>query len=615
MLAFVFCSLLQGVNPSTGPAATKPAAAVLAALKTSASGIVFVEPGDPATKKVHLVRQWQGPYCRLQVNNAGTEPVRIREVLLFEIEHGLSAETRVHGEGFQMLSQTGGTLGKLVDLEQYTDRGHYKLHEPEGFRSVYGALELAPPVGREVVLGFASCKRFAGRFDVSPTKLRAVIDAEGIAIEPGTGWDLEELFVDSGDDGDVLRERFAKAIAHHHPPTFRGPAPTGWCSWYTFGANVTAKDVAANLAVMKERLPELEYVQIDDGYQPHMGDWLETGPAFGGDVKKVIAEITRAKAKPALWLAPFVAGGDSKLFREHSDWFVKDAEGKPLRSDAVGFGGWRLGPWYCLDGTHPAVQEHFETLFRTLREAWGVAYFKLDALYWGAIHGGRFHDPAATRVEAYRRGMQAIRRGAGDAFLLGCNHPMWASFGLIDGARTSMDIERTFESFARTGRQNLLRRWMDGKLWWNDPDCVLLRPAPSPEAASFHAALIAANGGMVLSGDDLTKLELSELAILKRLSSIPSDARRSSDGRLERHVIRWQEKELHALLNWGEEPLAIPINFEGTKHVVDAFTGEDLGLARGRYTGAPLPPRSGRLIELRAATARSRADGRTPPKQ
>jgi alpha-galactosidase len=28
----------------------------------------------------------------------------------------------------------------------------------------------------------------------------------------------------------------------------------------------------------------------------------------------------------------------------------------------------------------------------------------------------------ATRIEAYRRGMEAVRRGARDAFLLGCNH-------------------------------------------------------------------------------------------------------------------------------------------------------------------------------------------------
>lgn len=609
MLPFLLCTLLQGISPVADPAAQ-----LLAGMKTSPSGIVFVDPGAPATKKVHLVRQWQGPYCRFQVNNAGDEPVRIREVLLFEVEHGLPASTKVHGEGFQMLSQTGGTIGALEDLEQYTDRGHYRLAEPEGFRSLHGALELAPPTGRRLLFGYASCKRFDGRFDLSPTHLRGVIDAEGLAIEPGTSWELEELFFDAGGDPAALEERLAKAIEKHHPRTYTGSAPTGWCSWYAFGANVTAKDVQANVAVMKKELPELDYVQIDDGYQPHMGDWLDTGPAFGGDVKSVIAEITRMKLKPALWLAPFVADADSKLFHAHPDWFVQDAAGKPLRSDTVGFGGWRLGPWYCLDGTHPAVQAHFEQLFGTLREKWGVAYFKLDALYWGAIHGGRFHDPSATRIEAYRRGMEAIRRGAGDAFVLGCNHPMWASLGLMDGARTSMDVERSFAAFARTGRQNLLRRWMDGRLWWNDPDCALLAPGPSEDEVSFHAALLAANGGMILSGDDLAKLPPARLSMLKKLASIPSDAKRTSDARFEHHVIAWKDGELHALLNWGDTPLAIPINFEGTRQLRDAWTGSEIGLARSRYTGAPLPPRSGRLIELRAAPSPSKPDRGAPPR-
>jgi len=32
--------------------------------------------------------------------------------------------------------------------------------------------------------------------------------------------------------------------------------------------------------------------------------------------------------------------------------------------------------------------------------------------------------------------MEAVLRGAGDGFILGCNHPIWPSFGLIDGSRS-----------------------------------------------------------------------------------------------------------------------------------------------------------------------------------
>ena len=256
-------------------------------------------------------------------------------------------------------------------------------------------------------------------------------------------------------------------------------------------------------------------MQIDDGYQPAMGDWLETGAAFGGNVQRVLREIRARGFQPAIWVAPFVAEEGSHLFQRHRDWFVKDGAGEPLRSDRVTFGGWRRGPWYALDGTNPDAQQHLERLFQTMRREWGCTYFKLDANFWGAIHGGRFHDPRATRIEAYRRGMQAIRRGAGDAFILGCNHPIWPSAGLIHGSRSSNDIRRTWDRIASTARQNLSRNWQNGRLWWNDPDAIVLSGPLTDEEARFHATAVFATGGMLLSGDDLTVLDEPRLAMLR----------------------------------------------------------------------------------------------------
>ena len=126
-----------------------------------------------------------------------------------------------------------------------------------------------------------------------------------------------------------------------------------------------------------------------------------------------------------------------------------------------------------------------------MRKDWGCTYFKLDANFWGAMHGGRLHDPYATRIEAYRRGMEAIRRGAGDAFILGCNHPLWPSLGLIHGSRSSMDVKRDWGHIAKTGRENLLRGWQNGRLWWNDPDALCLNNkvlVDVPDAAGkFHS--------------------------------------------------------------------------------------------------------------------------------
>ncbi|MBK7642556.1 MAG: alpha-galactosidase [Planctomycetes bacterium] len=499
------------------------------------------------TLKVEL--QWSGDHATATLRNEGEEAVPVHEIVLFDWQHKLPGDTAFYGEGFQMLSQTAGTIAKPEDLEQYTDRGHYKLPEPAGFRSVYGVAMFSRPDSR-LLVGFASCRRFVGRIDVSTTRIRAVLDADGVAIEPGETWPLEDLVVASGPDRDELFARLSYWIERNHPRRPWPSPPRGWCSWYCFGPEVTAKNVIDNLEVIKNELPELDYVQIDDGYQPTMGDWLETGKAFGGDVRNVIAEIKKRGLKPALWVAPFIASAESKLFRDHPDWFVRGEDGKPLRSDKVGFGGWRQGPWYCLDGSHPQAQKHLSSLFRTLHEDWGVEYFKLDANYWGAIHAAQHFDPKATRVEAYRRGMAAVLAGAGNSFILGCNHPMWASLGLIDGSRSSMDIERSWESVARTGRQNLMRAWQNGRLWWNDPDCVLLTGL-DPKTLALHRSLQLACGGMVLAGDDLTRLSPDERGMLRELArSAPRAAR--FDDTLEHGKVELPDRTLHLQLDWSD---------------------------------------------------------------
>src|SRR5207245_1328262 len=95
-------------------------------------------------------------------------------------------------------------------------------------------------------------------------------------------------------------------------------------------------------------------------------------------------------------------------------------------------------------------------------------------------------------------------------FILGCNHPIWPSFSQIHGSRSSNDIKRDWPRFARTAKENLSRNWQNGKLWWNDPDCVLLTGKLSPNEYRFHATAIYATGGMLLSGDDLTKVSAAQ---------------------------------------------------------------------------------------------------------
>jgi len=201
---------------------------------------------------------------------------------LFAIAHDLPADTHLYGESFQMLSQTAGTLGKAVDLG-YSERTHYKLPQPGDAVAVSGLVTLTPPGGSTSLLAFSSCKRFNGRFYLRDRSIEVVMDMEGLEIAPNSAVDLEEFLFTSGNNRADLLTRLASEINRNHPPRKKFPSPpTGWCSWYCFGPKVTSQDVLQNLDTISKDIPSLRYVQIDDGYQPAMGDWLETGKAFGG---------------------------------------------------------------------------------------------------------------------------------------------------------------------------------------------------------------------------------------------------------------------------------------------------------------------------------------------
>src|SRR5689334_9376682 len=312
--------------------------------------------------RVKIERRWKGPNCFSQVTNHGREPVKLNEVVLLDLKLTFPPTTKLYGEGFQMLSQTGGTLGQPTDLGNYTDAKHYKLPAPPNTKAIYGMMMLSPSPRHHQLLAFTSCRRFAGQFYLNSSSIKVVVDTEGRELRPGETWQLESFISKSGGDREQLLDDLATQLVANHPPLKFPAPPTGWCSWYCFGPRVTAQQVLDNLDFIAKHTPGLRYVQIDDGYQPAMGDWLETGAAFGGDVQGVLKAIRRRGFEPAIWVAPFVAEEKSHVFQQHPEWFVTGEDRKPLRSDLVTFGGWRRGPWYVLDGTHPEVQKHFAQL-------------------------------------------------------------------------------------------------------------------------------------------------------------------------------------------------------------------------------------------------------------
>jgi alpha-galactosidase len=208
--------------------------------------------------------------------------------------------------------------------------------------------------------------------------------------------------------------------------------------------------------------------------------------------------------------------------------------------------------------------------------------------------------------------MAAVLKGAADSFILGCNHPLWPSLGLIHGSRSSGDISRSWETVSSTARQNLLRAWQNGRLWWNDPDCVVLVDKPGSAARrnradltdnefQFHATAIYAAGGLILDGDDLPRITPQRKAMLDKLLPPTGVAAQFADESLDLGVTRLQGRTMYSIFNWSDTPTIRTLPLDKRSTLKDYWTGKDLGTHDRDFNLPQLPARSALLIEATPA--------------
>ncbi|MEV0408159.1 glycoside hydrolase family 36 protein [Actinoallomurus sp. NPDC050550] len=283
--------------------------------------------------------------------------------------------------------------------------------------------------------------------------------------------------------------------------------PTAWCSWYHYFGAVTEDDVLENLdAIGRHDLP-VEVIQIDDGWQAEIGDWLAYSGRFTS-LERLADRIRQAGRRPGIWIAPFLVGARSRLSRVRPDWLTGDA-GHNWDQDLRG-----------LDIER--AEDHLREIFGTLR-SYGFDYFKLDFGYAGALGD----------LDAYRHGLTVIREAVGpDAYLLGCGAPILPSVGLVDAMRVSPDVDPAHEpaegDMSRPSQRaatttTVGRAWQHGRFWVNDPDCLIARPAV--ERREEWARTVERYGGLRASSDRIADLDDWGLSTTRRLlSEIPDPA-------------------------------------------------------------------------------------------
>jgi alpha-galactosidase len=457
-----------------------------------------------------------------------------------------------------LLDSFGVQFGAVENLRAYLRQGYTSWDgsfyvQPEALADFapdetrpetgYAMTQILPRDGRGcLIIGFDRHDRHQQTFTFNTRQ-------QPCSLTVQTWWDQKErtglarcrseklhLFTHTHDQAEEGLRQWARLVADASPspPRLPGQPLTGWCSWYNLYAYITEENILEHLhgaasTAQQEGLP-LRIFQIDDGFTPEMGDWLDVKPQFPRGMKPLLDDIRAAGFLPGLWIAPFMVGNRSRLYREHPDWVVQDRlTGGPLvqmRFYAEFRWHKRSEEYYILDTTHPKAFAYLRQVFRTWRHEWGCDYFKTDFMHFGSEHGpdrARWHTPGQTRIEIWRRTAKMIREEIGDALWVGCGCPLWAPVGLVDAVRIGRDVGVTWAegpSAQSLIQDQATRNFANHILWQADPDCILLRDrfhyltGSEVRSLALYAGL---SGGVLMTSDQLSELSSERLQLWRWL--------------------------------------------------------------------------------------------------
>ncbi len=563
------------------------------------------------------------------VRNTGTQPIHLRRIAPLALDASGACRVGpgadrwgIFRHGYQ--SWTGTRSFRTTEIDRDPQSlllriGLIDICRPAPQRRGHFQSDLLTVVkhldsGDTLVAGFLSCRTAFGSVEVRVdgarcTRFAALLEYDDIRLEPGQEITTEPLWLAVGTNDHELLATYATAVGAAMRARIPARNPLGWCSWYYYFTSITEDIIVENLRALTQlraRFP-CDYVQVDDGYQAEIGDWLAANEKFPRGMHWMAEQIRAAGFDAGIWTAPFIARRGSRLLAEHPDWFVKNHRGRPR------FALWnpvwgRWGNCYALDTTHPAALDWLRSTFRTLAAEWGYRVLKLDFLFAAALPGQRY-DPRATRAVALRRGLEAIREGAGDAaFLLGCGCPLGPAIGIVDAMRIGPDVAPYWSNAFSRGpqrdlhglatkhaiRNTLTRAFMHRRWWLNDPDCLMVRDTRTqltPDEVRSLATVIAVTDGMIVLSDRVEQLSPERLDVLDRTLQLAGGQPQVVDllhGDMPELVVaRTAEHRMVAAFNFGEQPRRCEIDLTS------------LGMAAGSeslrewWTEALIPVRGG----------------------
>ena len=364
------------------------------------------------------------------------------------------------------------------------------------------------------------------RYDANRGVLSIERDCKGMQVDGAFA--AFDLYVAEGTEAEVFDGWF-KAMDVR--PLTDKPL-YGYSSWYNRYQNINDATITDDLCGAKALLKPGDLFQIDDGWEPAVGDWLVPDETkFPNGLKASADAIHEAGFLAGLWLAPFVCQKGSKLMEEHPDWLLKH-DGKPWSN------GSNWGGFYSLDIDNPEVVQYVEKVLDRVLNEWGFDLVKLDFLYGAAPFGTETESRAARMCRA----MRILRKACRGKRILGCGVPLWPAFGAVEYCRVGCDVgldwndtklmqktHRERVSTKQSIEDTIFRRELNGRAFLGDPDVFFLREQNCKLTAEEKEKLYTVNallGGVLLTSDalnDYTEAQREQFAAVRRLKEEATD--------------------------------------------------------------------------------------------
>ena len=609
---------------------------------------------------------WQGEHamaCRYRICNLGRENRALDTVRIFSADKasmldlagvpagqwnayldqddamdGIPSAVRVGCLDRDYVISRTGAVWKREEIDQMFSENPLTLK----FKP-YGVFGTDCPESARVLFGFLSLDSHLVEMDLTTDRSRSelrsfrsfgILNCE---IAPGEERCLQTFVVMTGyAEPEKMAEEYIDWVGCYYgiPETPRKNALAVGCTWHYYGGAVTEKIVRENIEAVHKRHIPLDVFLIDDFWEECYGDWVARKDAFPSGMRAIASEIKRASLRPGIWTAPFAVKKTSELAAVHPEWMMRKKDGQL----AEYFGS------YVLDLTFPGVLGWVEQLFRRLHDDYGFEYYKIDFARCEFLAGGVCWNRSVTTLEAYRRGIEVIRKAVGpDSFICICGGHYGASIGLCDTQRNSGDtygkwsftLGNTSVPMEEFRVKQTLGRLPYRRLWQTNADGMIVRRQEksvckedfglsvgilSDSEAYLSSVLHYVNGGILMCGESLTQIDDERLALYRHVIPSINGISRAADLMRKWHSARIVT-EIHprckdlddwntvSLLNLDEKEVQLDLTFSGivTEHLAgdrfilfDNTAGEMLGIFKQDETVllAPLAGHSARVLKV-----------------